>query len=174
MAFGDGVSHAMTIYEGYARLHDILRLNLAGSDITEDWMKILTKRDHCAHVLPGRASNNRWQASHPGRRGQQRAACWKGTGLADDVVFVDCCKCARQVASKVTIDGEVIPFKMLAEEGVAGLTASCPALWKRLKPGWMMIWCWSSFTHRTSGPGARGCTKVADTRCFRRQHGGEV
>ena len=29
-----------------------------------------------------------------------------------------CCKC-RQVASKVTIDGEVIPFEMLAKEGVS-------------------------------------------------------
>ena len=44
MDFGDGVSHAMTIYEGYALLHAILRSNLAGSDITEDWMRILTKR----------------------------------------------------------------------------------------------------------------------------------
>ena len=44
MDFGHGVSHAMTVYEGYALLHAILRLNLAGSYLTEYWMKILTER----------------------------------------------------------------------------------------------------------------------------------
>ena len=35
MDFSDGVSHTMTIYVGYALLHAILRLNSAGSDLTE-------------------------------------------------------------------------------------------------------------------------------------------
>ena len=34
-------------------------------------------------------------------------------------LFVGCCMCPRQVASKVTIDGAAILFKMLAEKGVA-------------------------------------------------------
>ena len=44
MDFGDGASHTMTIYEGYALLHAILRLNLAGSELPEYWMSILTER----------------------------------------------------------------------------------------------------------------------------------
>lgn len=47
---GDGVSHAVPVYEGFAIPNSIRRIDVAGRDVTEELQKLLRKSGHVFHT----------------------------------------------------------------------------------------------------------------------------
>ena len=47
---GDGVTHAVPIYEGFAMPHSVMRVDVAGRDVTKYLQMLLRKEGHKFHT----------------------------------------------------------------------------------------------------------------------------
>merc|ERR1719348_515122 len=153
MDSGDGVSHTVPVYEGYALPHAILRLDLAGRDLTEYLMKILTERGYFFTTTAEReaaaeSSENEKTYELPDGNvitvGGERFRCpevlfqpsfiGKEASGIHDTTFQSIMKCdvdiRKDLYANVVLSGGTTMFQGIGERVTKELTALAPSTMK--------------------------------------------